>query len=309
MFWFALAIILLAAGALAVIFGGMAPDKKSALSWRAGGGIAVVLGILLYIISGLKSVPVKNIGVPQSFGSVGSGFYGPGIHETWQPWLHLTDINETIQTTTFQPDSNLPGTGQCNGSLPVRIGGQQQACAKVTIQWQVRPPAAGSLFGAYANQGDLMTVIENALVIRELELVVNQQVGDYDPITDYQNVVNTKSNNSQFTSFGPQILRTMRADIGSSILVKSVLFPYMAYSSQVEKKLQAIQQAYADFAIAQEQQQVSAAQNKAYANLGSPSAAALVSQCLSELKDSAVSLPAGFQCFPGASSTLALPGK
>jgi hypothetical protein len=40
-----------------------------------------------------------------------------------------------------------------------------------------------------------------------------------------------------------------------------------------------------------------------------PSVNALVSQCLSDLKDDAGQLPTGFQCMPGAGSTLALSGK
>ena len=104
------------------------------------------------MISGLKSVPVKNIGVPHSYGSVHGGNYAPGIHETWTPWLHLTDINETVQTTTFEGDN----------CLQVRVGGKQSACADITIQWQILPGAAG-LFSDYAKEGDLMTEVQNAV--------------------------------------------------------------------------------------------------------------------------------------------------
>jgi hypothetical protein len=76
----------------------------------------VLVGFGLFALGGLKSVPVKNIGVPQAFGAVTGKVYGPGIHETWTPWLHLTDINETVQTTTFEQSQD-----DC---LSVRIGGQ-----------------------------------------------------------------------------------------------------------------------------------------------------------------------------------------
>lgn len=295
MFLFVLAIILLIAGVLALIFGGMAPGRQSVLGWRAGGAVAVVLALLLYIISGLKSVPVKNIGVPQSFGSVHGGYYGPGIHETWTPWLHLTDINETVQTTTFEG----------NNCLQVRVGGQQSACADITIQWQILPAAAGSLFSDYANQGDLMTEVQNAVVIRELKQVVNSTLGDYNPITDVQNVTNTNSATSQFTQTGPQILHTMQADIGGRIHVLTVLMPFIHYSGTVEDKLNSIQQTYANFAIAQENVKVNQQQAAAYAKLGTPSVNALISECLT----STVPRPAGFQCFPGAGSGLSLSGK
>jgi hypothetical protein len=228
-------------------------------------------------------------------GKVGTGYYGPGAHWTWTPWLHLADINETVQTTTFE--------GQ--NCLQVRIGGQQQACADITIQWQVLPSAASALFSDYANQGDLMGTIENALVIRELKQVTNQVVGDYNPITDVTAVTNTNSANSQFSGFGPQILTQMRQDIGSQISVRTVLFPYMHYSDQVEAKLQQIQQAYANFAVAAENVKVNQENAQAFAKLGTPNVNQLIAQCLTDVKENQ-NLPVGFQCFPGANSGLAL---
>ena len=297
MFYIAIILWLVMLGCL---IGLLIPDsKKGALA--GGAALCAVLGIVAFGWAGIKSVPPKAIGVPVSLGHVEKGYYTSGSHWTWDPFLHLAIIDETIQTTTFQPGSDLPGTSQCHGALPVRIGGQQQACAKITIQWRVRPSAAGILFGNYANSGDLMGTIENAQVIRELELVVNQQVGDYDPITDYQNVVNTKSNTSQFTAFGPDILRTMRADIGSQIEVTSVLFPFMGYSDQVESKLQQIQQAYANFAIAQENVKVNQQNAQAFAKLGTPNVNQLIAQCLQDSRENKTS-PMG--CFPGQASGL-----
>jgi hypothetical protein len=327
MFYFAifLWICMLVAAGLAILTPGKDKQRQQAdgKSWDRNGSrirgpgklgwasIAFLLGLLgfgFFAWSGVKSVPPKAIGVPVSLGHVENGYYTSGAHETWDPFLSLAIINETIQTTTFQQGGDashvqLPGTAQCNGALPVRIGGQQQACAKITIQWQVDPRAASTLFSDYANQGDLMTTIENALVIRELELVVNQQVGDYDPISDYQSVVGTNTQNSTFTSFGPQILATMQKDIGSQIIVKSVLFPYMGYSAQVENKLQAIQQSYANFAIASENVKVNHENALAFAQLGTPNLNQLVAQCLQDSRENKTS-PMG--CFPGQASGLQL---
>jgi len=311
---FILSILLWVVMVIAVViavFAGPTPetDKYSDAQFPLRATMAVtaaitgLLGFVFFAWSGIHSVPPKSIGVPVALGQVESGYYTPGAHWTWDPFLHLAIINETVQTTTFEngaPDP-LPGTQQCRGALPVRIGGQQQACAKITIQWQVRKQAAGELFSQYANQGDLMTVIENAVVVRELELVVNQQVGDYDPITDYKSVVGTNSQNSQFTAFGPAILSTMQQDIGSLVTVKSVLFPYMGYSPQVENKLQQIQQAYANLAIAQENILVNQANAQAFAKLGNPTVPQLIAQCLNDSKENRTS-PMG--CFPGQASGL-----
>lgn len=292
--WFVLAVILMLAAIAAAVIGTFA-DKDYRAGLYAGCAVAVVAAFGLFALGGLKSVPVKNIGVPQAFGAVTGAVYEPGIHETWTPWLHLTDINETIQTTTFEGAS----------ALPVRIGGQQQAQADVTIQWQIRPQAADGLFSDYANQGDLMTEVTNAVVVRELKQVVNQVLGDYNPITDVQSVTNTNSATSQFSGFGPQILAAMRADIGSRINVLTVLLPQLHYDQTVEDKLNAIQQSYANYAIAQENVKVNQEQAAAYQKLGTPSLNALISECLT----STIQRATGFQCFPGAGSGLALTGK
>jgi regulator of protease activity HflC (stomatin/prohibitin superfamily) len=296
--WFIFAVILAIAAVIAVAASPLAETGEAKAGARILGGIALAVAFVLFVISGLKSVPVKNIGVPQSFGAVGSGYFSPGIHETWTPWLHLTDIDETVQTTTFEG-------GNC---LQVRIGGQQTACADITIQWQIRPQAAGSLFSDYANQGNLMTTVTDAVVIRELKQVVNQTLGDYNPITDVQNVTDTNSATSQFSQFGPAILNGMRADIGNRINVLTVLLPYVHYDQQVEDKLNAIQQSFANFAIAQENVKVNQEQAQAYVKLGTPNLNQLVAQCLTDVKEDP-DLPTGFQCIPGSALGLALSGK
>jgi regulator of protease activity HflC (stomatin/prohibitin superfamily) len=291
--WFIFAVIVWLAAVICAAVGVFARDYKAA--WWAGAVTAALIGFGMFAVGGLKSVPVKNIGVPQAFGAVTGAVFGPGIHETWEPWLHLTDVDETVQTTTFEG----------NGCLTIRIGGQQTACADVTIQWQIWPQAADSLFSDYANQGDLMATITNAVVVRELKQVVNSVLGDYNPVTDVQNVTSTSTATSQFSQFGPAILSGMQTDIGARVHVLTVLLPYIHYDASVESKLEAIQQAFANYAIAAENVKVSQQQALAYKSLGNPTVPQLISECLSNLKDE-TGLPVGFQCFPGANSGLAL---
>ena len=279
----------------------IAEDNNAA--YAGGAVLCALLGVVAFGWAGIKSVPAKSVGVPVSLGHVGHGFYTSGAHWTWDPFLHLAIIDQTIQTVTFETGSGLPGTSQCNGELPIRIGGQQPACAKITIQYRVRSGAAGSLFSDYANQGDLMKAIQNALVVRELEVVVNDQLGDYDPITDYQNTVNSNANTSQFTQFGPDILNTMRTDIGGQVQVIAVFLPRITYSSAIENNLIKIQTAYTNATIATENEKVNAANAKAFSNLGNPTVNQLIAQCLKDVEVNHVS-PMG--CFPGQSSGLQL---
>jgi regulator of protease activity HflC (stomatin/prohibitin superfamily) len=293
--WFIIAIIIAIAAFTGLACSGIPQQSGDKIAVRVIASTGIVLAFVLVAVSGLKSVPVKNIGVAQAFGAVESGYYSPGIHETWTPWLHVTDIDETVQTTTYEG----------NNCLTVRIGGQQTACADITIQWKVLPSAAGSLFSDYANSGNLMTTVTDAVVVRELKQTVNQVLGDYNPITDVQSVTGADNATSQFTGFGPAILSDMRADIGNRIDVLTVLLPYIHYDASVEAKLEAIQQAFANFAIAQENVKVSQQQALAYQGLGNPTVAQLISECLSNLKDE-TGLPAGFSCFPGSNSGISI---
>lgn len=286
-----------------LILGALVADSGKKAGPVAGAVVCALLGVVAFGWAGVHSVPSKAVGVPVSQGHVEGGFANSGAHFTWDPFLHYAIIDETIQTVTFETGSTLPGTSQCHGELPIRIGGQQPACAKITIQYRVRPNAAGSLFSDYANQGDLMQAIQNALVVRELEVVVNNQLGDYDPITDYQNTVNSNANTSQFTAFGPDILKTMRADIGSQVQVIAVYLPRITYSSAVEANLIKIQTAYTNATIATENEKVNTANARAYTNLGNPTLNQLIAQCL---KDVEINKGSPMGCFPGQASGLQL---
>lgn len=303
--WFIFAVFLWVVMITAVILGIAGREGRGGW-WGAAAGCLVV-GLVVFTVSGLKSVPVKNIGVPQAFGAVTGTVYGPGIHETWTPWLHLTDIDETVQTTSYEDTGNDNGSS-CNGGLAVRIGGQQTACADGGIQWQILPSAADSLFSDYANQGNLMTEVTNAVVLREFKTVVNQVVGDYNPITDVQTVVNTNSATSEFSTFAPTIQADMTKDIGARIKIISVQLPLMHYDSTVETALQSIARENASYAVAVEEVKVNTEQAAAYQKLGTPSTNALISECLGDAK-SDPSWPVYVQCFPGASAGVAVSGK
>lgn len=318
MTWFVIAIVFWLAGLACLIFGGL--SGYSAAAVRGAGAAVLVAGLLLFFASGFKDVPTKSIGVPVSFGKVQGSPYGPGLHQTWTPWLHLNVLDETIQTTTFegcqgvfcqrgdQQGATVPPSGDTGSSaapcLEVRIGGQQTACLDVTIQWKIRDTAADSLFSDYANQGSLMPVIENAVVIRELRQVANTVLGDYNPIQDVS--ANAGSGNSQFTTFQPKVLAAMNADIGSRIRIVSILMPLLRYDSATQARLNTIQQQYGATAVADQEIATNAALAKADAKLAAILANnpnVLVSQCLNIIstaeKDNYQGLPALLGCIPG----------
>jgi regulator of protease activity HflC (stomatin/prohibitin superfamily) len=268
---------------------------------RILGAAGIVIGVLVFVLSGITSVPVKNVGVVTSFGHV-EGDLQPGFH--WLlPWKDTTNLSETIQTTEFY------GDGKGGNCLDVRIGGQQLACLNVTVQWQIRDSAAPALFNDYDTSGNVQGQITDAVVIQELKAVVNQVMGDYNPIQDV--AANTGSGNSQFSTFGPKILARMRADIGSQIVVRKLILSNAYYDEATQARLNAIQQQYADTAIAQEQLKTNLAQsaaNKALTANLSPEV--LQADCqnliLTAIKDNYTGLPATLSCGAGSGSVVSV---
>jgi regulator of protease activity HflC (stomatin/prohibitin superfamily) len=311
MFLFVVAILFgligLALLALARFFGKGEDENGKKFNDKAGarviGVVLVVLAFLLFVVSGLKSVPTKNIGIPIAFGKITGQPFTAGIHETWEPWLHLADVSKRVQTTTFEVNQR---TGQ--GGLDVRIGGQQTAQLDLTIQWQVQDSAADNLFLDYgANGDDIMADIRNAVVVRSLKSAANAVMGDYNPIQDVS--LNSTAGNSQFTKFAGLIKAAMIHDIGGRIHVLSVLLPLAHYDASTQARLNAIQQQYAETAIAKQQlktNQAQAAANDALRNSVGNDPNVLIANCEQIVKEAIKAnyqgLPATF-CSVGGTGT------
>lgn len=272
--------------------------------WKILGPCLLVLGLLVLLFSGIRSVPVKSVGVVTSFGHV-EGDLTPGFH--WElPYKTANILPETIQTTTWTGSFNRDGVCQ---ALTVRIGGQQTACLDATIQWQVEDQAAPQLFNNYDTSGtNVLNQITTAVVVREFEQVTNQVLGDYNPIQDV--ALNAGAGNSLFSTFGPLVQNTMRRDIGSQIRVIRVIMPILHYDSSTQGRLNTIQATYANAAIAKEQIAVNDAQAQANAAIqNNVSANVLVQECLTLVESAAkenYQLPAGFSCFGSGSFALAI---
>lgn len=202
-------------------------------------------------------------------------------------------------------------TGSGHNCLPIRIGGQQQACLNITIQWQVKDAAAPSLFNDYNTAGaDILSDIRNAVVVRELEQAVNFQMGDYNPIEDV--AANATAGNSQFSTFQPKVFRQMAAEIGGRVKVLSIIMPSAIYAGQTQARLESIQAQYADTAIAKQEIVTNEALNEANRKLEpNVNPNVLEAQCLNitqmAVKTNFHGLPPGWNCTGG--SPLALSTK
>src|SRR6266496_5241615 len=298
MFWFVTGLIVLVIGMLLAVTGAVLKPKVMGLI--AAGVVCVLLGGLAVVLSTVREVPTKSVGVVTSFGRVGA-IVTPGLH-FMAPWKTVNILTTRVQTTTFEGKN----------CLSVRIGGQQEACLDATIQWHVLDPAAPGLFSNYGAPGeDPMQDIKNAVVVREFKQAVNQQLGDYNPIQDVS--VNGTAGNSQFTTFGPLVLKQMRTEIGGRVAVQSVIMPFLHYDRATQGRLNTIQTQFAETAIARQLDKTNLALSKANGDLiKSLNPNVLTNLCLTITQNAEKTgyqgLPVGWNCF-GSTNSLALTGK
>lgn len=305
MVWFVIGILAAVAALLCVIGAMVSEEPGTRVGAIFGAVVAIAISAtLIFGLAGLREVPTKSVGVVTSFGRVVGQPLRPGIHHEGI-FTKVNILDETVQTTSFEG----------NNCLDVRIGGQQTACLDVTFQWKVRDSAAGQLFSSYAHSGiPIMPEITNAVVVRELKQVVNNVLGDYNPIQDV--AANANAGNSQFSTFGHLVYEQMQNDIGSEITIvtpphtkpqnKSVLMPLLRYDSATQTRLNQIQAQYAETAIATQQIATNEAQSKANAAISRSVASGpgvLEQECLNIVQQAIkvnASLPAGFNCFGGS---------
>lgn len=314
MFWFVIAIIAALIGVIMIAKRRVDTDSGK-LNIVGFGVILIVIAFGLFAVSGLKHVPGRNIGIPSTFSQVGATAYGPGYHETWDPFLNLTDATETIQVTTFTGcwgqycTSDKQPRGNC---LEVRIGGQQTACVDVTIKWQMNKSTAGRMYLDYANQEDnLVHAVRDYLVTPELRKAENDQLDAYNPILDSSSQVpgagggslsSGKNTNSQYLAFANKVVEQVTKELGSQVTVLSVVQPLAYYNASTESFLHQIQNKAAEDQVALEQQKVNADTKTAFDKLGNPTVAQLINLCLNSTAPHA----AGWTCWPGAGSNLAI---
>jgi hypothetical protein len=311
--------------------------------WRTGtiigSVVLIVIAPVIFVLTGIKSVPTKSVGVVTSFGRVGSE-YSPGAH--WMvPWKSLNIVQDTIQSDSFaqancplvngqpQPCADVQQPSGTKGyCIIVRLAGLNQGCIDVQLQTQVEPQAIPELYGNYSSYGpDLALDVDQFVVQRELRTELNRVLGDYNVIADVSaslqvcaaNHPGTACNTtvSQFSQFDPQVLTALRTDaeLAGKVDVLDVNLQFPHFTGNVETAIETIQNKYTDIVQATLQEQVNAATSAANAALiksNSLSPAVLQNECYTTTQDAikaGYSLPTGWNCSGSSSSGLILPGK
>jgi regulator of protease activity HflC (stomatin/prohibitin superfamily) len=231
-------------------------------------GLAAVTALGIFA-SSFWIVGTQNVGIVRSFGRpVGVVANGPAW--TW-PWEQVTEMDYSVQVTDFTAAS-------CD--IQVRLADGQTACPKVGVRWQINTRAADSLFRRYkgSTQG-----VENGVLIPALQTAANTIFGDYDPVKllSSPDPVGSKKNPS-IPQLASKVQALLVQTIGSEVQIDLLNIPNIAYSPNVQNRINAVLGQKAQTLIAQQAKQTADAQaaaNQAIAASVSHDPGVLISRC------------------------------
>lgn len=282
---FILATIILIGAAIAAV--AVAPGRDRRIAY------GVIVGcFVLILISSFRVVGTKEIGVPTTFGKVGTKHYGAGPHLV-APWVRIHEMDGAIQT-----DDHLD-----NKCYHVRIANQQTGCAEVSMQWRINPKYVDFLYQNYRSFSHLRT----QLVDRKLFSSVNDSLASFNPL----NTVAAQAKKNPLPIYQNAIYREMKSKINSIdgeplVEVLNVQLPIIHFDNETQSRINQLQQQVALTRIAEQEKLTNGKRSEANAALAKKSLTQtiLISRCMDSLESLVKTkqpIPAGFSCWPGGS--------
>ena len=136
------------------------------------GAAAFLLGLFMLGSSFVRVVPANNIGIPTTFGKVGSPFTS-GLHLT-APWTDITNFSTRVQELSMlrAPDE---GDLTKDDSVSVIAAGGGSMAVDVTIRFALKQDKAAELF----RQAGTVTLVKDRFVRPDAREVVRDVFGLY----------------------------------------------------------------------------------------------------------------------------------
>jgi regulator of protease activity HflC (stomatin/prohibitin superfamily) len=133
---------------------------------------AFLLGVFLFASSFVRVIPANNIGVPTTFGKVGSPLKS-GLHLT-APWTEITNFSTRVQELSMLRAGD-EGDLKKDDSVAVIAAGGGSMAVDVTIRFALKPDNAAELF----RQAGSVTLVKDRFVRPDAREVVRDVFGLY----------------------------------------------------------------------------------------------------------------------------------
>lgn len=264
--------------------------------YRMAAFIALFVSALLLGLSSLTMVGTKTVGVVTSFGKPSGTPMTSGLHVK-APWAKVHKFDAAVQVDKYEDK-------QC---VTVRMAGQTTACVSAVITWRIVPNEANALYQDYKD----FERVQQTLVGNNTTATLSKVFASYNPLAQ---VADGKSisETPDVSGYAESVKTALQTAVGTSIEVVSVTTPFIKYDESTQKRVNDLQAEVANTRVAEQKKLTSQAEAEANRELSasvSNDPNVLVSKCLdllSSVAQSGQSLPNGFSCWPGASSSTAI---
>lgn len=120
----------------------------SALVARVAGWVALVIGVVILLMTVIRIVPANNVGIPTSFGSIGSPMQS-GLQFT-APWTEITNFSTRVQELSMLRAEDEGDLGKDDSIQVIAKGGGSMG-VDMTVRFYIDKKEASSLFRQAGN--------------------------------------------------------------------------------------------------------------------------------------------------------------
>jgi regulator of protease activity HflC (stomatin/prohibitin superfamily) len=270
---------------------GYRTKKTESVNTRWVGLSVLAIGLVILGWNSFHVVPTRNIAVETSAGRPVASLHN-GAHLV-RPWSDIHTYDATVQTL------KLSGDNDDNGDpITVRLANGATADVDLTVQWQIDPKA--DITQLHMDYRDFQN-IGNNVVRRQLSAAANEAMEHYDPLVALRNNKGDASGKT-LKDLADDVKASLVSQMPTGITIRSVLMPKIAFSGEVQNKINQYLAALAETQIAEQRQKTAEAQKKANDLLAagtSTNQAVLYQNCLDmveRLSRDSKPLPAAFSC-------------
>jgi regulator of protease activity HflC (stomatin/prohibitin superfamily) len=210
--------------ALAIAF--MTSDRDDAGVFAGIAGACVAFGLIFTLISSADSVPVRNVGIVESFHKPTGEVTGSGL--IWhKPWENVGEWDASRQRYDHSQEKN---------AIAVRTGTLATARVQVLIEWQVKPERAPEQFKDY--KGNFDTFRDQRVGI-QLDGAMNDAFASYVPLANIDS--NTGNLNVDLKPFAEKVRTFANDRLGDDVNILSVTIVRVIHDDKTEANIKAFQ--------------------------------------------------------------------
>lgn len=274
----AVVIVLLVLATVALL----AARRRASAKRRGVLGLAAatsaVLSVLVIAFSCFTIVPTRQVGVPVTFGKPGTPLKN-GLHPK-APWTEVVLMDATIQSL------------DASGENPTVAKDVDRADVFVhnNVRWSIKEESADELYIEFRDFDN----VNSALIQPQLRTAVATVMADYNPLAQ---------DAEGLDSLAAEVETELQEAVGSRVVIHSVSITLLDFAEATKNRINALNTERGNTRIAEQRKataKANAEANRILADSVSDDPNVLVAKCLDLLAEGK-SLPAGFQCWPGAS--------